>query len=52
MGALDQPWNDIVAPVTDGHLELQEDLCRCEHRSHVPVGNSPGDTALLKVRHD
>jgi len=22
----------IVAPETDGPLELQEDLCRCEHR--------------------
>ena len=32
MAALDHPCNDIVAPETDGPLELQEDLCRCGHR--------------------
>ena len=37
MAALDHPWNDIVAPVTDGDLEHQEDLCRCEHRRPLPA---------------
>src|SRR5581483_4878871 len=37
MAALDHPCNDIVAPVTDGELELQEDLCRCEHRRPLPA---------------
>jgi hypothetical protein len=37
MAALDHPWNDIVAPETDGPLELQEDLCRCEHRRPLPA---------------
>jgi hypothetical protein len=32
MAALDHPWNDIVAPVTDGDLEHVKDLCRCEYR--------------------
>jgi hypothetical protein len=32
MARLDHPCNDIVAPETDGPLELQEDLCSCEHR--------------------
>src|SRR5690242_5116665 len=38
MAALDHPGNDIVAPETDGPLELQEDLCRCEHRRPLPAG--------------
>ena len=37
MAALDHPCNDIVAPETDGPLELQEDLCRCEHRRPLPA---------------
>src|SRR3954467_5925295 len=37
MAALDHPRNDIVPPVTDGPLERQEDLCRCEHRHPVPA---------------
>ena len=37
MAALDHPCNGIVAPVTDGPLELQEDLCRCEHRRPLPA---------------
>src|SRR5258707_12804220 len=37
MAALDHPCNDIVAPETDGPLELQEDLCRCEHRRPLPT---------------
>ena len=37
MAALDHPWNDIVAPVTDGDLEHVEDLCRCEHRRPLPA---------------
>ena len=37
MAALDHPWNDIVAPVTDGELEHVEDLCRCEHRRPLPA---------------
>jgi hypothetical protein len=37
MAALDHPWNDIVAPVTDGDLEHQKDLCRCEHRRPLPA---------------
>src|SRR5262245_31786520 len=37
MAALDHPCNDIVAPETDGPLELQEDLCRCEHRRSLPA---------------
>ena len=32
VATLDHPWNDIVAPVTDGELEHVEDVCRCEHR--------------------
>jgi hypothetical protein len=30
MAALNHPCNDIVAPETDGQLELREDLRRCE----------------------
>jgi hypothetical protein len=37
MAALDHPWNDIVALVTDGDLEHVEDLCRCEHRRPLPA---------------
>src|SRR3954451_3305230 len=37
MAAGDDPWNDIVAPEADGPLELQEDLCSCEHRRSLPV---------------
>ena len=37
MGALDHPWNDLVAPVTDGPLKLHEDLGRCEHRRCLPA---------------
>ena len=37
MAALDHPCNDIVAPETDGPLQLQEDLCRCEHRRPLPA---------------
>jgi hypothetical protein len=37
MAALDHPWNDIVAPVTDGDLEHVEDLCRCEHCRPLPA---------------
>ena len=37
MAAVDHSWNDIVAPETDGPLELQEDLCRCEHRRPLPA---------------
>jgi len=29
MAALDYPWHDILAPETDGPLELQEDLGLC-----------------------
>src|SRR5215213_6465272 len=37
MAALDHLWNDIVASVTDGDLEAQEDLCRCEDRRPLPA---------------
>ncbi len=37
MAALDHPWNDIVAPATDGDLEHVEGLCRCEHRRLLPA---------------
>ena len=37
MAALDHPWNDIVAPVTDGTSRVPEDLCRCEHRRPLPA---------------
>src|SRR3954454_15423437 len=37
MAALDHPWNDMVAPVTDGDLEHVEDVCRCEHRRPLPA---------------
>src|SRR5689334_21955114 len=37
MAALDHPCNDIVAPETDGPLELQADLSRCEHRRPLPA---------------
>ena len=36
ISALDYRWNEIVTPETDGPLELQEDLCRCEHRRLLP----------------
>src|SRR3954454_24369963 len=37
MAALDHPRNDIVPPETDGPLERQKDLCRCEHRRPLPA---------------
>ena len=30
MAASDHPWNGIVAPESDGPIELKEDPCRCE----------------------
>ena len=40
-----------MAPVTDGDLEHQEDLCRCDHRRPLPTDEdedscpqSPSDT--------
>ena len=56
MAALDHPCNDIVAPETDGPLELQEDLCRCEHRRPLPADQDedsrpqpPSDTVQLRI---
>src|SRR5215469_1157367 len=37
MAALDHSWNEIVAPETDGPLELQENLCRCEDCRPLPA---------------
>ena len=52
MAARDHPCNDIVAPETDGPLELQEDLCRGKHRRPLPADQGedsrpqpPSDTA-------
>src|SRR5690348_13875135 len=42
MAALDHPCNEIVAPETDGPLELQEDLCRCEQRRSLPADQGEG----------
>src|SRR5512133_2171436 len=56
LAALDHPWNDIVAPVTDGDLEHVEDLCRCEHRRPLPADQDedarpqlPSDTVQQRI---
>src|SRR3954464_6425298 len=56
VAALDHPWNDIVAPVTNGDLEHVEDLRRCQHRRPVPADQvensrpqSPSDTVQQRI---